>query len=138
MWVCFTSPDFDVEISEPPVIKNGYVTFGSFNHLSKINKKVIFQWSKALKSIPKSKIFLKTKQLNDSYLKEKIISEFKENGINLKSIILEGSSPRSKLLNSYNKIDIALDPFPYSGGVTSLEAIWMGVPVLTKKGFTKF
>ena len=134
MWVCFTPPDFNIDISEPPVIKNGYVTFGSFNHLSKINKKVIFLWAKVLKSIPKSKLFLKTKQLNDSYLKEKIISEFKGNGIDLNSIILEGSSPRNKLLNSYNKIDIALDPFPYSGGVTSLEAIWMGVPVLTKKG----
>ena len=53
----------------------------------------------------------------------------------LNSIILEGSSPRSKLFNSYNRVDIALDPFPYSGGVTSLEVIWMGVPVLTKKGF---
>ena len=135
MWVCFTPPDFDVEISEPPVIKNGYVTFGSFNHLSKINDEVISLWSKILKSIPKSKIFLKTKQLNNSYLKEKIISKFKENGINLNSIILEEGTSRSKLLNSYNEVDIALDPFPYSGGVTSLEAIWMGVPVLTKKGF---
>ena len=135
IWVCFTAPDFDVQISDLPVIKNGYVTFGSFNHLSKINDEVISLWSKILKSIPKSKIFLKTKQLNNSYLKEKIISQFKENGINLNSIILEGSSSRSKLLNSYNKVDIALDPFPYSGGVTSLEAIWMGVPVLTKKGF---
>ena len=135
MWVCFTPPDSDIEINEPPVIKNGYVTFGSFNHLSKINKKVISLWSKILKSIPKSRIFLKTKQLNDSYLKKKIIDEFKENGVNLNSIILEGSSPRNELLNSYNKIDIALDPFPYSGGVTTLEAIWMGVPVLTKKGF---
>ena len=135
MWVCFTPPDSDIKISEPPVIKNGYVTFGSFNHLSKINKKVISLWSKILKSIPKSRIFLKTKQLNDSYLKKKIIDEFKENGVNLNSIILEGNSPRNEMLNSYNKIDIALDPFPYSGGVTSLEAIWMGVPVLTKKGF---
>ena len=135
IWVCFTAPDFDVQISDLPVIKNGYVTFGSFNHLSKINDEVIFLWSKILKSIPKSKIFLKTKQLNNSYLKEKIISKFKENGINLNSIILEEGTSRSKLLNSYNKVDIALDPFPYSGGVTSLEAIWMGVPVLTKKGF---
>ena len=135
IWVCFTAPVFDVQISDLPVIKNGYVTFGSFNHLSKINDEVISLWSKILKSIPKSKIFLKTKQLNNSYLKEKIISKFKENGINLNSIILEESSSRSKLLNSYNKVDIALDPFPYSGGVTSLEAIWMGVPVLTKKGF---
>jgi len=135
MWVCFSVPNFDVQISDPPVIKNGYVTFGSFNNLSKINDKVISLWSKILIAIPKSKIFLKTKELNNLYLKEKIISKFKENGINLNSIILEGGSPRSELLNSYNKVDISLDTFPYSGGVTSLEAIWMGVPVLTKKGF---
>ena len=135
MWLSFTPPDFDVKISELPAIKNRYITFGSFNHLSKINKKVIFLWSKILKSVPNSKIFLKTKQLNDIYLKKKIIDEFKKNGIDLNSIILEGGSPRNELLDSYNKVDIALDPFPYSGGVTSLEAIWMGVPVLTKKGF---
>ena len=135
MWVCFTPPDVEVKIRELPAKKNGYITFGSFNNLSKINKGVISLWSKILKSIPKSKIFLKTKQLNDSYLKKKIIDDFKVNGVDLNSIILEEGSPRNQLLDSYNRVDIALDPFPYSGGVTSLEAIWMGVPVLTKKGF---
>jgi len=134
MWVCFSVPEFQIDITELPAIKNKYITFGSFNNLSKINNKVIFLWSKILKSIPKSKIFLKTKQLKNLYLKDKIISEFKKNDIDLNSIILEEASSRRQLLNSYNNIDIALDPFPYSGGVTSLEAIWMGVPVLTKKG----
>ena len=86
-------------------------------------------------TIPKSKIFLKTKELNSLYLKKMIINNFKKNNINLDSIILEGSSPREKLLASYNKVDIALDPFPYSGGTTSFESIWMGTPILTKKGF---
>ena len=135
IYYCFSVPEFEIKITELPAIKNGYITFGSFNNLSKINDKVISLWSKILIAIPKSKIFLKTKELNNLYLKEKIISKFKENGINLNSIILEGGSSRSKLLNSYNKVDISLDTFPYSGGVTSLEAIWMGVPVLTKKGF---
>ena len=135
IWVCFSAPDFDIKIRELPAIKNGYITFGSFNNLSKINDTVITLWSKILKSIPKSKIFLKTKELNNAYLKEKVMNKFKENGVNSNSIILEKGDSRIKLLDSYNKVDIALDPFPYSGGVTSFEAIWMGVPVLTKKGF---
>ena len=96
---------------------------------------MIALWSKILKAIPKSKIFLKNKELDDLYLKKKIINNFQKNNINSDSIILEGSSPRKELLSSYNKVDIALDPFPYSGGITSFESIWMGVPVLTKKGF---
>ena len=134
IWVCFSPPNFEVKLDELPVTKNRYITFGCFNNLSKINNKVISLWSRILKEIPKSKIFLKTKELNDSYLKERIINNFQKNDINLDSLILEGSSPRKELLDTYNKIDIALDPFPYSGNATSFEAIWMGVPVLTKKG----
>ena len=135
IYYCFSVPEFEIKITELPAIKNGYITFGCFNNLSKINNKVISLWSRILMTIPKSKIFLKTKELNSLYLKKMIINNFKKNNINLDSIILEGSSPREKLLASYNKVDIALDTFPHSGGTTSFEAIWMGVPVLTKKGF---
>ena len=135
IWICFTAPDIEIKLGQLPAIKNGYITFGCFNNLSKINNKVISLWSRILMTIPKSKIFLKTKELNNLYIKEMIINNFKKNNINSDSIILEGSSPRNELLDSYNRVDIALDPFPYSGGVTSFEAIWMGVPVLTKKGF---
>ena len=133
-WVCFTPPDFNVELDKAPCIKNGFFTFGSFNNLSKINNEVISLWSEILLSIPNSKIFLKTKELNNSYLKEKIIENFKKNKVEEKSLILEGNSPRKNLLSSYNRVDLSLDPFPYSGGATSFESIWMGVPVLTKKG----
>ena len=136
IWCCFSVPEFEVKINEPPAVKNRYITFGCFNNLSKINNEVIALWSKILKAIPKSKIFLKTKQLNDPYVKEKIISDFKKNNINSNLLILEGSSPRNVLLDTYNKVDIALDPFPYSGGTTSFESTWMSTPVLTKKGTT--
>ena len=134
IWMCFTAPEFEVIIKELPAIKNGYITFGSFNNLLKINEGVISLWSRILKAIPKSKIFLKTKALNNLYLKKKIISNFEKNNINSNSVILEGNSPYKESLASYNKVDIALDSFPFSGCITTFEAIWMGVPVLTKKG----
>jgi len=79
IWCCFTVPEFEVKINELPAIKNGYMTFGCFNNLSKINNEVISLWSRILKAIPKSKIFLKAKQLSDPYVKEKIINNFKNN-----------------------------------------------------------
>ena len=65
IWVCFSPPDFEVNLGKLPMIKNKHVTFGCFNNLSKIIDKVITLWSRILKEIPKSKIFLKTKELND-------------------------------------------------------------------------
>jgi len=134
IWICFTTPETQIEIKELPAVKNGYITFGSFNNLSKINEEVISLWSKILNAVPKSKIFLNNKTLKDIKMREMIIDNFKKNNVNSNSIILDSTSPRKKTLDSYNKIDIALDPFPYSGAITTFEAIWMGVPVLTKKG----
>ena len=138
IWICFTVPEFEVKIKELPAIKNKYITFGSFNNLSKINEEVVFLWSKILKAVPKSKFFLKSHVFNDSYFKKKIINNFEKNNVSKDSIILEGRSSRKEYLDCYNKIDIALDPFPWSGGISTFEAIWMGVPVLTKKGHNKF
>ena len=135
IWTCFSIPDVDIKLEKLPAIKNGYITFGSFNNLLKVNNNVIALWSKILKTITKSKIFLKTKELNKMYKKEMVINNFKKNNISSDSIILEGASPRNELLASYNKVDIALDTFPWSGGTTSFESIWMSTPVLTKKGY---
>lgn len=138
IWICFTAPKFEVKIEEIPAVKNKYITFGSFNNLSKINEEVVSLWSRILKAVPKSKFFLKSHVLNDSYFKKLVVNNFEKNNISADTIILEGRSSRNEYLACYNKIDIALDPFPWSGGISTFEAIWMGVPVLTKKGHNKF
>jgi predicted O-linked N-acetylglucosamine transferase (SPINDLY family) len=118
---------------EIPAIKNGYLTFGCFNNLNKINKEVINIWSRILIHT-KGKLFLKTKEFDIEGFREKIKLNFLQNGVNDNQLILEGSSDRNALLKKYNMIDLALDPFPYNGGTTSLECSWMCVPILAKVG----
>ncbi len=134
IWNSFSQPSYNIKVSTLPAIKNKFITFGSFNHLNKMNNSVIKLWSTLLKKIPKSKLFLKYRSLNIDFYKKSIINKFYDCGIHKDQLILEGSSPRKDLLKTYNRIDISLDPFPYSGGTTNFESIWMGVPILAIKG----
>jgi len=125
----------DIKIDHSSYQNKRDIVFGSFNNLSKINDGVIYVWSEILKKVENSKLFLKAKQLDNSSIVENVKKKFQKNGINTEKIITEGrSKTRKEMLTKYNQIDIALDPFPYSGITTSLEANWMGVPLLTKKG----
>ena len=132
---CFTPPDFNIKIGILPAIKNGFITFGCLNKLNKINDNVVNLWSKILLSVPNSKIFLKTRELDNKKILLKTLERFKKNNIENNRLILEGKSKtRQEVLQAYNKIDIGLDPFPFQGNTSTCEAIWMGVPVLTLKG----
>ena len=135
IWSCLSTSDIkNIPTASTPALKNGYITFGCFNNLNKINKSLINIWSKILYQIPNSKIFLKNSHFNISINKDNVLKMFEENKIKLDRIIIESGSPRNKFLNSYNNIDIALDTFPYNGGTTSFELSWMCVPLLTIKG----
>jgi predicted O-linked N-acetylglucosamine transferase (SPINDLY family) len=133
-YLCFTAPNLDLAILPLPACSSGQITFGCFNNLTKMNEAVIALWSRVLLAVPNSRLFLKTKQLNTSAVCDTTRQQFAAHGITADRLLLEGASPRAKLLAAYQRVDIALDPFPYPGGTTSVEALWMGVPVLTKRG----
>ncbi|MDO8176894.1 MAG: tetratricopeptide repeat protein [Undibacterium sp.] len=133
-YLCFTPPDFDIQITPLPALSNGFVTFGCFNNLTKMNDKVITLWSRVLHAVPNSRLFLKTRSLNNPESRQKVTNRFSMHGIDTERLILEDAAPRAQLLAAYQRIDIALDPFPYPGGTTSVEALWMGIPVLNLAG----
>ena len=93
-------------------------------------------WAKVLNAIPNSRLLLKAKQFRDQLTQESVIQRFAAQGIDSKRISLEGWEDRQKYLAAYNQIDITLDPFPFTGGTTSVESLWMGVPLVTLAGST--
>jgi predicted O-linked N-acetylglucosamine transferase (SPINDLY family) len=132
--LCFTPPNVGVEVVPLPALSNGYITFGCFNNLTKMNDDVVALWGRVLAAVPGSRLFLKAKQLREASVRQSIVERFSANGVAADRLILEGSTPRAEYLATYQRVDIALDPFPYTGGATSAEALWMGVPVLTLAG----
>ena len=116
--------------------ENGPVIFGCFATLRKVNDEVINLWSKVLKIFPNTKIYFKSPELNDSSVKELIKNKFLKQNINSDRLILEKSSDYKNYLESYSKVHISLDPFPWNGVTTSFESIWMGVPIFCLKGNT--
>jgi protein O-GlcNAc transferase len=130
----FAPLDFYPDVSPPPCIKNGYITFGCFNNTAKINTEVIKLWSAILKQVPDSRLVLKWRTFIDPVFREWTLSQFAQSSIEPHRIELRGASFHKELLKQYADIDIALDPFPFTGGMSSLEALWMGVPIITLNG----
>jgi predicted O-linked N-acetylglucosamine transferase (SPINDLY family) len=116
------------------MLTRSHVTFGCFNHLMKMNDTVVAVWARILQAVPNSRLFLKAKQLDDGKTREATIERFAAAGIRADRLILEGRSPRAEYLAAYGNVDIALSPFPYPGGTTSVEGLWMGVPVVCLRG----
>jgi len=120
-----------------PAKKAGFVTFGSFNNLAKINPGVVRLWSKILHEVPHSRLLVKNLSLTDPATRERYQAMFHEHGIPAERVELVGHVvSREAHLGLYGRIDIALDTFPYNGTTTTCEALWMGVPVITLAGKT--
>ena len=135
-YICYDPPHYAPNVAALPALSNGYVTFGSFNQPAKTNPQMVAVWSKVLQAVPESRLVLKYRGFADAGLQRFYQQAFGRHGIAAHRILLEGKSPHAELLAAYHRIDIALDTQPYSGGLTTCEALWMGVPVVTKPGTT--
>lgn len=131
---CYAPPDYAPLVVEPPVLENGVITFGSFNNIAKLTANVIELWSRVLLMTTNSRLIIKWATLGRKKERDRLLKRFAHHGITGDRLELRGRSPHADMLKEYGDIDIALDPFPFSGGMTSCEALWMGVPVLTLPG----
>jgi len=135
-YLCFTPPIAPTQVTPLPALTHGHITFGSFNNLTKINDDVVALWARVLRAVPDSRLFLKAKQFEGALVRQDIAERFAVHGIDAGRLILTSFVPMAEYLAPYQKVDIALDPFPYPGITTTVESLWMGVPVLTLAGTT--
>lgn len=134
-FLCYAPPAIVPDVSPLPCLTNGFVSFGSFNHLSKVTNTVISVWSQILLRLPGSRMVLKHISLQDPSNRERYLRLFESCGVSRERItLLSWSDSVRDHLMCYADVDIALDTFPYNGTTTTCEALWMGVPVVTVAG----
>jgi len=134
-FICYTPPpDAPPLAGEPPCIQNGYITFACFNKPSKVTARAIRNWSKILRALPGSRLVMKFAGLGDSETVQYFQDQFTAHGVEPEQLLFEHNAPHRELLERYNGVDMALDPMPYTGSTTTLEAIWMGTPLVTLPG----
>jgi len=137
-YFCYSPEPTSPPVSaEPPALRHGYITFGSFNNYAKLSSPLIELWVQLLNALPTAHLLIKAKSLNDagtrSLAKDRLINL----GIPATRLTLIGHADTvTEHFHSYSQVDIALDSFPYNGATTTCETLWMGVPVVTLVGKT--
>ncbi|WP_448192930.1 tetratricopeptide repeat protein [Azospirillum sp. sgz301742] len=132
---CFTPPTSAPDVGPLPGLQSKMITFGSFNHYTKMSDATIALWSGLLKKVENAQLLLKSRYIDNPEVREHLYGRFAAAGADTSRIVLtSGHAGRDDHLSTYNKLDVAVDTTPYGGMTTSCEALWMGVPVLTLAG----
>ena len=131
-------PDGDApDVAPPPLERNGFVTFGCFNNMAKLNPALFETWAEILNRVPGSHLRLKARTLVDIGVCEELKGYFTKLGIEPERLDFFGHTQKiQQHLEHYNEVDVALDSFPYHGTTTTCEAMWMGMPVVSRVGAT--
>ena len=134
-FLCYQPQAGTPDVAPPPFEVNGFVTFGSFNHLAKLTDSTVRLWSRVLDAVPESRLVLKALPLADEGTRRLTRQRFAKHGIDPGRVeTLQPTVPLSAFLAQYALMDIALDTVPYNGGTTTCDALWMGCPVITLPG----
>ncbi len=135
-YICYEPPDRAPPVAPLPARQRGSVTFASFNNGSKLNGEVLAVWAEILRRVPGSRLVLQYAGLDDPDTQKRFRDHLAAADIDPSRLELHGWTSQKQILERYNEVDVALDPFPYSGGLTTCEALWIGVPVVTWPGQT--
>ncbi len=136
-YFCYRPPASAPQPEEAPVCSNGFITFGSFNSLTKINASTLDLWVEVLGGVPDSRLVIKNKSLVDESVRSRLLEQLKNRGVAHERVVLQAWTGSVEMhLQQYRRVDIALDCAPYNGATTTCEALWMGVPVVTLAGTT--
>ena len=129
---CYRPPAESPSVAEPPNVRRGNITFGSFNLFAKVNRRVLRVWGQLLRQVPTAELQLLVPE--DPALEERVLAEYRDQQIATDRIRFVPRSGRGEYLRQYQTVDIALDPFPFNGHTTLCDSLWMGVPVVTLCG----
>jgi len=136
-FLCYLPEKDSPEVGMLPVLSSGHITFGSFNNFAKVSPEGIELWGRILKTITGSRLLMKAKSFSDRSTRSYVLDMFARKGIPAERIELVSMKRSFKEhLDTYTRIDIGLDTFPYNGTTTTCEALWMGVPIITLAGST--
>ena len=134
-FLCYRPPEDAPEVGAPPSVTAGHITFASFNSLAKVTPEAASTWARVLDAVPGSRLIIKGSPFTDADIRGRYVQHFAAAGIDEDRVELLAQLPsRQEYLAVYNRVDIVLDTFPYNGGTTTCEALWMGVPVVTLYG----
>ncbi len=131
---CYHPHENSPPVSPLPAIQKGYITFSAFHNHSKLNQDTFALWAKILHAVSYAKLVIQNKSLKSVAIQHALRNRFTELGIAPERLILRASVPYSDYLKIYDQIDIALDSYPFNGGATTCDALWMGIPVMTLVG----
>lgn len=129
--VCYTPPVTAPAVAEGPERSNGHVTFGCFNTAMKVSVEAVQTWAEILHVVPSARLFLAAPEYGITAVRRRYVAQFGALGIAQDRLTFAAGAPHAEFMARYREIDIALDPMPYSGGLNTAEALWMGVPVIT-------